>query len=190
MALISTAMVIGVSWLSTDSPEFALRIAGFLLQLLGLGAVVKGLNDTRRLFGRRWIKPIPSFYPTVHYLQAQNMVQENSVSSGRIEVINKDSRVTLDTRLSELEARFKVTQADILDVNRRLGVEAENLKNAIDEEQRRRSEEDGRIYNQLETAVVGGIMFEAVGVSWLAFGVGVSSFPRELADILGKLLAG
>lgn len=178
-------IVICASLLLPVSQECAFRIAGFSLQFLGIATVAIGLNDSRRFFGRPWLKRPPSFYGDVHHLQVQSVVQHNESSTGKIEVLRKYSREAFEERISYLETALRNVEAQIVELRQSQKTEFRILTEAIENEKTDRCAEDERIGMKLEKAVIGGIMLEAIGVIWLVFGAALSSFPKELAQALG-----
>lgn len=56
----------------------------------------------------------------------------------------------------------------------------------MDFEAKARVEGDAAVKKQLEEAVVGGILLETIGVTWLAGGVILSSLSTEIAGLFAN----
>jgi hypothetical protein len=167
--------------------EQGIRLSGWLLELLGIGVVAKGLSDSRQLFRLPWLKPPPPFRNRTVNLKAEGGVSTpNSGVLEGLEVVKLESQPGLETRIWLLEKNLSINIAQVSELNRKLQVATQTLSESLEAERVDRLAETGKIQEQLRKAVVGGINLEAVGIVWLACGVTLSSLSQELACLMAS----
>jgi hypothetical protein len=166
--------------------EQSVRIAGLLLQLLGIAAAAIGIRDTRRMFGkptffellRRWIKSFPRLAP-----RTITGVGIGSTS------ISGDARATIWRNATghSLEERLSATEANVKELYDRLNLtenefhqHVRSAKRSLQEETAAREEQDRLLHVKVESASTDGLSLAAVGVLWLVFGTILSTVPNEL----------
>lgn len=169
--------------------DSALKVAGFLIELSGLGLVAVGLSRTRRLFGR------PSFPSRVRewgrnvrslILEGRRVTAEASstivfASTGRATVQGKTASMTIEQRIEELERRAVAAEQKIEEVR-------DEAKRRVDETRAALLNEDTEIRTsvatlrkQLEDFSVGGLDLEGMGLFWLIVGSILSTFYGGIA---------
>jgi len=170
-----------------------IRIAGYILQLLGLVTVAAGLENTRRLFKRpsllaksvEWVKRLPKVLAP-----PKTVTGSSEVAFGPIEVLSEGvvekSPETLEDRLDLLEKKYGQLQQELAEVRQQVKSEAASLKESIDGERVARTAGDEKTRERLEEFSVGGLRLEGVGLIWLAFGITFATIPVEISDFLRR----
>jgi hypothetical protein len=189
------AVVIGRLLAST--PEAEVRIAGMLLQLLGLGTVAVGLSQIRRLFGRPsvverltgWFKRVTFIFgrrkdANVYVHAATGGV--TLAGSARVR-IGASPDAPIERRLAILEENVNHLQKEVdEDVNELRGRIAQ-VRSQIDRETQERRADDRLTASRLEDVAIGGLHLESIGLLWLVLGVMGTSVPQEIAAWVGQL---
>jgi len=197
VSIVPVVLIIGGAWLISGLSEPGIRLSGMLLELLGIGVVAKGLNETRTLFGhpslyqsfRGWAERRPRLGAAAYVLNAgEGRGRARGTSSAMGRGLAVTSANTLDERVTLLERRLNLADTQIQEGRRKLEEETKNRIEALDSEEVARIEGDAVVQKQLEKAVTGGINLETVGIIWLACGVTLSSLSKELADFVARML--
>lgn len=197
ISILPIVLMIGCAWLISGLDERSIRLSGWLLELLGIGVVAKGLSESRKLFGRpslyqsflRWKELRPRLGPKRYTLNAET----GSFTTNGNDLLMAHGFVgtsadTLEERITLLERRLNLADKQIQDSRLKLEEETKNRTDAIVSEKEARIEGDAVVRRQLEEAVAGGISLETVGIVWLASGVTLSSLSTELACLVSKLI--
>lgn len=196
ISILPVLVITGCAWLISGLNEQGVRISGLLLELLGILVVAKGLSESRKLFGRpslyqsllKWTERRPRFGAPKYVLNAEGgCFAVNGGDSVMTHGFVGTSAHTLDERVTLLERRLNLADAQIQEGRRKLEEETTNRMEAINLEEVARIAGDAVVRKQLEEAVVGGINLETTGIVWLACGVTLSSLSQELACWVNKL---
>jgi hypothetical protein len=185
VGLIVVAVVIS-AWFQS---ELAFRLAGLVLQLLGIISVVVNLHDTSKHFGkgifdpgRRWLGRRPKLSPqgTNAVINATTLVPTAGVmmSVGHAPVVD----IGVAERLDEIERHLKNMKMRQDEFEKETKKSLKQQTGALDEEKRVRASDDEDILEKLQTAVLGGTKIAIAGVVWLSVGVVMSTIPQELAN--------
>jgi hypothetical protein len=164
---------------------------------LGLGTVIWGLRDTRRLFGRpslpdaaaAWLGRFPRY-------KVKPAVFE--IPTGHLTISGHPPRVTvsptkqpsLEERIVALEQAQRQQSELIADVRGRIDKEAQVRASELESERRERAVVDNKIQGLLEEASAGGLHIEWVGVAWLFVGLIFGTASTEIAKEIVKRLGG
>lgn len=181
------------------SCEPSIRIAGLVFQLAGIGTVIKGIHDTRRLFGMERF-----FAPLRQLLQQRPPWVPRSVSltgtghAAGVGGLTAHAQVwTYAGPNDPLEKRIAALEKNLSDVNNRLSqLTSDNNKrfNTITDLQNSENlEQDKRIdqiNSKLEAASTGGIYLSMTGAFWIVLGIIMSTVPFESSALTNVILSG
>ena len=115
VSILPITLIVGGAWLISGLDEQGIRLAGLLLELLGIGVVAKGLNESRMLFGRPslyqsflgWAERRPRFGAAAYVLNAgEGRFMVNGSDSAMAHGLVRTSAHTLDERVTLLERRL------------------------------------------------------------------------------------
>ena len=171
--------------------EPKIRIIGMLLQLCGIGTVVWGLRETRKLFRHpdffehlvEWLKRFPKYKPrAVSY--------EGHISFPRIQVNGSTHAWQSAGPEAPIEKRLGAVEANLLDLNQRLvqvqqrlDDETRKITSELHEERVLRKKEDEEARKKLELSQTGGLNISAMGLVWLLWGVILSTASTEIVKL-------
>lgn len=183
--------ILFLAWLLPLTPEFRVRIAGFLVTLAGVVLVVVEILDRQHLFNLTrfpertlaWLKRFPRIF-----LRVQPIVAHAQVAIGGIGAIGKahvrvgaGPDASLEQRMIVLEQNLERADKRITEVETELSAEIRRLQSEGEAERRAREEHDNALRKQVEQLSVGGLDFELMGVVWVIIGSAFSTFPAEIA---------
>ena len=172
--------------------EQSVRLAGLLLQLLGIAAAAVGIRDTRRMFGkpsflelvRSWLKALPGLKPrTVSASASSTLSVSDSVRCYAWRGPGPDP--TIESRLTAAEANLKELCDRANQAEAAFDTHVRNTKQSLSEERASRLEADRQLHLKIEAASTDGLHLAAIGVVWLACGVVLSTAPNELLAFVG-----
>jgi hypothetical protein len=176
------------------SCEPPIRIAGLVFQLAGIGTVIKGIHDTRRLFGVERF-----FAPLRQLLQQRPPWVPRSVSltghAAGVGGLTAHAQVwTYAGPNDPLEKRIAALEKNLSDVNNRLSqlasddnkrfYEITDLQNSENLKQNNRIDQ---IDSKLKAASTGGIYLSMTGVFWIALGIIMSTVPSEISALTSAM---
>jgi hypothetical protein len=174
------------------SSELHVRIAGMVLQWLGIGTVALGLHKTRQLFER------PSFWNLLRNWGARfprwrgRIIAGIGTATGGSVALssrgygwyNVDPAASIDERVDALAKNVERLNKHLIQVQTDLDTEGKLRSDALQAEQASRLQADEGLKSRLEATATGGLHISFVGAIWLFVGITLSSLPNELAAIL------
>jgi hypothetical protein len=171
--------------------EQVFRIAGLVLQLLGILTIVWGISETRALFGqaslaariKAWFKRFP--------LRRRHIVfavggGDFAAATGRARAFvthGAGPNPTLDARVKALEKNLASIQHQISALEAELDAGFGKVRDEIRSEVQTREANDKKLSEKIEASATGGIQISAIGASWLFVGVVLGSAAPELAAL-------
>jgi hypothetical protein len=173
--------------LATERTE---RFVGLLFQLLGLGAIVLDVVQTKRLFGLPgfaagtldWLRRFPK--RGHHIAPGAGRVSATS-SVGAFAQVRKDPKdQSVEERLAALEANVSTVYDDISGIHHSLGMEVDQREAAVRKEQHEREQSVREVRELLERSRTGGLELSFWGAVWIAIGIILTTFPVEIANYL------
>ena len=198
LALIPPVVAILAGWYLPFEPELRVRVAGFAVTLAGVGLVVKGIQEKRALFGRpsfgsrikSWVSRLPAVFGKPRAVVAKASISAGgAVAMGEAYVTTSASAdAPVEQRLAVLEENLKRANDRISRLGERLNTEVNRLTAAISTETSARQAGDREVRERIEELSVGGLDLEAAGVVWVLAGTTYSTFPAELAALVGRIL--
>ena len=173
-----------------------MRLAGYLVTLVGVGLVVKSIYDTRLLFGKpkatfrvsQWFRRRPKF-PRATIVSVSS---SSSVSFGGSANVTLRYRppegAQIEERVAALEKNVasidEETNATRVRLDKEIGEFREEARTNLSLQRRDLTVVAGRV----EKYSADGLDYEIVGAVCVVFGQALSSFPAESAAILTRLL--
>lgn len=169
--------------------ESVIRIAGMVLQLMGVGTVAWGIHITRKQFGHPsiftvWRKRLARFpaFGNLGGTGSGNITLPAMTSSGRGHCsASAGTNPTIYARIQALEANLKLVNDRVTDTQSEMDQWVRKQTDALMQEQQIRSDEDQCIREKMESTNTGGLHISAMGTLWLVIGVIMSSIPSELS---------
>jgi hypothetical protein len=169
--------------------EAVIRIAGMVLQLLGIGTVAWGIHITRKEFGhssvftvwRKRLNRFPAFGDNGATGSANITLPLMTVSGRGYSSVSAGTNLTIDARIQALEENLKLVNDRVSHTQNEMDQGFRKQTDALKQEQQIRSDEDQHIRAKMELTNTGGLHISAMGALWLAIGVIMSSIPSELA---------
>ena len=180
--------------------EYALdgrvRWAGMLLQLAGLGFVIKGLIELQKVFNQGVSQLIRArllrfkhifFPPPPLIISATGLAAGSSRMSGHATLSVNRSDATTEERIEQLETRLQ-------DLTERVASERQEERKRWNEfdaqlstERQARQRDSSDVKHTVEKATIGGVGLEFVGVVYLFFGIILATTPELAVYIFGIL---
>ena len=180
------------NWSVFGCIEQDIRLAGWLLQLVGFLQVANGLRDTERAFGKPSIlertKEYLSSFPTRKVrnvtvgLGAGHVTAQASVGGGGV-VIRKNP--TLEQRVEDIENAVEQIKKTTGKLRQDLSRETSRIDTKINRNVGELKDQANKIEKQLEELMVGSIHVEWFGVVLFIIGITLASASPELAWLYG-----
>jgi hypothetical protein len=193
VAVAFPALAMSTVWIRYGpGDDMRVRIAGFLLSLLGVGLVAIDIRAKTRAFKkpsliarvRAWVSrrpPLLSSQGTTVNLGAAAAGGSSRLSGT---LTTRAPRTTLDERVAGLEEDVRKLRDELSKTTLDIRTEADRRARDIEETRRASATAVGALSSQIEDLSVGGLNFEAVGVVWVMVGTFVSTFPDLVASWL------
>ena len=172
--------------------ERVFRITGLVLQLFGISTIIRGISETRKLFGhsllaskiKAWFQRFPLRRRDI-VLAGAGIQLAAATGKGRASVThNAGPNATLDARVEALEKNMASIRNEIAAVEAELDEGFQKVKDEIRSEVQGREADDKKLGDKIEATATGGIYISAIGASWLFVGVILSTAAPELAALL------
>lgn len=183
VAVVGVAIALSF-WLHTAS---AIRLAGLILQLLGLAAAALGIRDTRRMFGkpsflqsiRIWASSWPRFKPKPHHVNISALSSSRSSVSATL-LHGAPPSASLKQRVDAIEANLRNVEGRVRDAESNISTNERIFKDMLCQETQKRIAQDQILHGKIEVASTDGLSLAATGVFWLAVGLVLSTASPEL----------
>jgi hypothetical protein len=176
-----------------DTLESRFREGGLFLELLGIGTVVFGINNSLNLFESTHflgiifgkLKRFPKFKLSHHTLSASLCASTVSFSGTLSVRVNPPSNANIEDRVIYLEEEMKRTLSQIQEHKTFFEKELKSLSNALNAERSKRESENKQIQKSLKEFAVGDVYIELMGIVWLITGAISATASPELASLFG-----
>jgi hypothetical protein len=171
------------------------RWAGALFELLGVSAVVIGINRARRSFGRPSVlQGVWLWLGDFHFIFFHRPLRTISVSAGMamgstLGVATAIGRApkSIEERIAQIERQISELQTNLGNVEQKVDRQTRELRAELDKEAAARQAADQSVSKKLEEGMVGDSDFELAGVSYLYLGLIMVDLPAEVAKGLAWL---
>ena len=173
--------------------EFGFRFVGFLLQVLGVWIVWVGIRGTREQFEvpgswaqtKAWMSSFPRVRGRVILAAGSATVSLSGMSARAHVWSGVPEGATVEQRLEAVEKNVRRVRDDLSAHQK----EADDRARAQNEEMKRERAEreaaDEEIQKKIKETETGGLKLNAAGVWWLFSGTVCSTFPEEIARMVG-----
>jgi hypothetical protein len=180
------------------TPELSIRIAGYLIALLGVLLVVKGIREKRKLFGRpaivkrmtAWLRRLPPIVLPAKQASGNVTVSLGGTSisaTGGVSAVLIIATPTVEERVRVLEENLRLIEGRMNSFREEARNSVEVLRSETTTERSVQHEAHVELSTRLEDLSVGGLDFEAAGVVWVIAGSALTTFPAELSTLVTKL---
>ncbi len=188
--LFATIVALAALCVILGGNETAIRWAGMVLQLLGIGTVILGIEKTREFFGHpstiaslwRWLKRFPPLGGRTHTISMDGNMPSMSGSARGYVSARADPNASIESRVEVLEKNIERLHERINTTESEMDSRFRMQKQELKEEKNARESEDQKIFAKLEATKLGGVHISAIGAIWLFVGVILSSIPKELSN--------
>ncbi len=186
-------LILGVAWLLPICRETALRWAGMLIELSGIGTVVLGLMAKHRLFklpsvlenALSWVQRRPKWKATPTILEVKTAETIELSGTARVSVWRgTPDGASLEDRITALEQNLQTVRKKQSEIEKRLDEERREQQQALTIETRAREATDQDLRNILEDLGSGGLYLEAMGIAWVIVGVFLATISSDIAPHL------
>jgi len=170
--------------------ELAFRVAGTLLQGMGLATVVLGIADVRRKFGqpsvltstREWLRLVGAVFGKRRPTVVEVGVAGELEMAGSLRPIHQvPEGGPLHRRITALERNLELLRGEVDTTVAGLQAAIDDLRVSTRADLAERREETRAVDARLEKFAIGGIRLELVGLLWLLAGVIAGTLAPELA---------
>lgn len=178
---------------SAGTWEFRFRLTGLILELLGIGAVVYGLNETLKLhLGKNllhiileWFKRFPKFGDNPHIvissINASLLGLSGSLHATNIPAPNS----SIEKRVAYLEEHIKGVLSQVQENKIRSENELKKLSDALNAERNERESGDNQVKQDIKESALEDAYIELMGIFWLFTGAISATASTELAKCFG-----
>jgi hypothetical protein len=177
------------------NPDVRGRIAGMVLQLLGVVLVGWEIENTRMRFGetalaeriKRWTRRVRAAFraPTVISLRGTGRLGFSGGGSATLSATLSSKPVTVEQRLAALEAGVSDLRSEVRKNADEMRAADAALKRSIQAETEQRAAEGTALRELVKREATGGLDLGIVGLVWLAAGVILGALPGELGGLVG-----
>jgi hypothetical protein len=172
------------------TPANHARIAGALLQTLGLGTVAMGLRNLRKIFGREpfsslvsgWLRDVIGLFRRP---QRQG-VNVSATSGGQVEARSSAEAIVAPGPDAPLERRVEILEAKLENLRAKLDQTVQDfskrlarVRDDVRQERMERVENVTTVEKKFEEVSIGGIHLEMMGLTWLLVGVLLGTLPIQ-----------
>lgn len=180
---------------TTSTVENASVVGGCILQVLGVLTVAIGVRDKRRLFNkpsvienvRRWLKSIrnaPKKPITATFNQTGGAFRGRITMSATGNTEGVSQPQSIEEKIETILERQEALEEHVNEMRRKLNEKASEAKQAVGRERKKRREQVNELQNLIEEFSTGGLHIEGIGVTWLVFGIPLSTLPEQITTLL------
>lgn len=183
-------LVLAVVWsFRSDATDLQVRVAGLVLQWLGIGTVAHGVRETRKLFGRpglpesvrQWRSRFPRWRQDVFVGMGGGAIG-SAGGGGRAHVSSRvDPAAPVQVQLDALKENTERMDQELIQMQREMDGLRHQHSEALRQERELRGKGDEELHLRLEAAETGGLNITFVGVLWLFVGVLLATLSPEIA---------
>jgi hypothetical protein len=174
--------------------ECAFRLVGMVLQILGIGSVIVGIETTRRLFAHPTLWSVISQWwaarPRLGRLTVTASLQISpTISFGgkasAFKTHHPPAGASVEQRLESLEANVEITDERISGVEQGIDKLERKQFEGLRHERNARAMADDELRTRLVGLATGGFHISLMGAVWLFAGVILSTAAPELSRWCG-----
>ena len=187
---------VAIPVLTMNARDDAFRIAGLLLQLVGISVVAYTLRGRGKLFGRlpvlkfalEWFSRAPRFRTNTINLEASACASA-SASANADATVWRGPRLDqpIEAQLEAMRENIATVRDQLMKLETRTSSRLTQITNAIEAERSQRSEQLRESREKIEELATGSLYFEVAGLAWLVSGVVLATIPLELSKTISWL---
>lgn len=176
-------------WLVPER-EVAFRVAGTLLQGMGLATVALGIANVRRLFGRpsvvhrirEWLQLVGAVFGRTRTVVGEVGIAREVGMAGSVRPIHQvPEGGPLHRRITALEKNLESFRGEVDSTVSGLRSDISEIKRSTTVGLAQRREETVAVDARMQEMAIGGIHLELMGLLWLVAGVIAGTLAPELA---------
>jgi hypothetical protein len=171
------SVVVGVGWIIAFPEDLHIRVVGTLLQLLGIGTIVR---DFAKLYVR-WIRSIPIPGQQGRVISGGATLPMPTIS-GRMR--SKPPGASVEDQIASVEREIDTVWREVDQMKRDINAKSIEIK----QEAAERANGDAEVIRQMTRSEARTLSLAAAGSILLAAGVIMTSLPNEIACVLQWLL--
>ena len=190
LPIVAVALVV----MCLSAAEPAIRSAGLVLQILGIGSVIVGIEKTREMFkhptlgsiARKWLAVRPRLGPATITATMDAAVLTALGARARAYVSSDPpAGASTNDRLDSLERNVGLIHSRISSVQDEMDALERKQADSLQHEQQARTLADDQLSDKLSGLATGGFSISLAGAVWLFVGVTMSTLSPELSRWLG-----
>jgi hypothetical protein len=173
----------------------AIRYAGLVLQVVGVGVVAYTLRGRGKPFGHapvltfalEWIHRAPRFPPRTITLEVSGTASASASASADASVW-RGPRLDqpIEAQLEDIRESIATLQGQVERQGSRTNARLSELQNAIDAERTQRSTQIQETKRILQEVATDSLYLEVAGVAWLVIGIVMATIPAELSALFNS----
>lgn len=190
-----TLAILLIFYMADGKLEDRVRWAGTLFELLGIAAIVLGIDRARRSFGKPSVlRGILIWFADIRFIFFRRPTI--SVSAGLAAGVGTVTAIgtivtragrTAEERLADLERQTKELQANYENLGRKVDQQERQLRAELEKEAAERRISDRDISKKLEEGMIGDSNLELAGVFYLLIGLPMANTSDFVAAVLASL---
>jgi len=185
LAVVAIALVVSLRPGATD---LHIRTAGLILQLLGIGTVAHGVQETRKFFGHpslltllhHWLVRFPRWRRNVIVGTGSSSIGLTGFAARAYVWTPMNLSAPTEAQLKALTSNVERLKESLIQLQNEMDRELKNIAAALGEERASRSKDVADLQRRLELAETGGLHITFVGVIWLFVGVLLATLAPEI----------
>jgi len=189
MALLGVVLA-GIIVIRAGVSEIQVRLTGLVLQLLGLGTVVYGIRETRKLFGRPsfrqslrgWLSRFPRWRRDVVVGAGAASLVVTAGGAGVHVWTKVDPAAPIEAQLNALTRNVERMNERLTQMQKDSDSELRKHSESLRQERQFREEGDEHLHKRLEAAETGGLHISLIGAIWIFLGLILSTVSPEIAQ--------
>ena len=190
LALFFVVVPFFVVFFLTGATEIQFRFTGLVLQWLGLGTVVHGIEETRMLFGHPNIVQLllekllrfPRLRRDVFIHVGSGVITTDVGSVTAYGWRNIDPAAPIEAQVAALTQNMEHIKQRLDQMQKDVDSKISKHSVALHEEKKEREQGDKKLSMILEAAETGGLHISLMGVFWLAIGLLLTTFSPEISQ--------
>lgn len=193
LSTIVVPILFGFYILQYEGKEFHIKLAGMILQLMGVYIVAYEIYQTRKYFGQPGIlEKIAQFFKDFLALFKKPQVQAGAgfAELGALVMAGRGHTEFKAKPGDSIERRIEILEAGLNDMSDRLVQTQKEYDNKFEEhsqlikkESSLRTQGIDGIKQELKTLATGGLHISSMGLVWLTLGIILATIPEQIAKL-------
>lgn len=193
LGLLPPLLPLFAAWPLSLAGELCVRIAGYVVTLLGVGLVARGVFETQQLFGRPRLRDrvrawrtrlVAVFKPRSLVVAVSGASLNFGGSASATATVGPPPTRSMSKRLEAVEAAVLSMQTQISASEQALRTDIAKVRAEVAAERVKLASQHEALAAKVEAYSAGSLDSELIGVAWLIIGQAFGSFPGEIACLL------